>query len=125
MAYFDWGNTPIVSTGTGLASNPDTATLVAQVDSTQLGAITPGGQNFRVTWIVGASTLATWHLEQCLSTGLGSTAVRDDTPVLTPTNQSGQYVVTLKLEPGDRLRARLDAAITGTATAKISAEPLT
>ena len=84
-----------------------------------------GGSVYQVSWLVGASTAAIWQLEQCLSTGLGSTAVRDVTFVQTPAGQSGQYVLSYKLQKGDRLRARLQAAITGAASCKISAEPMT
>lgn len=79
----------------------------------------------QVTWILGCSTNAVWQIEQALSTGLGSTAVRDVSFIQTPANQSGQYILTYKLENGDRLRARLQTGITGFATAKISAEPMT
>lgn len=120
----DWGSVPVNSTG-GLETNPSTATLVAEIDSTQLGAVLAGGSVYQVIWVVGASTTATWQLEQCSSTGLGSTAVRDLTYVQTPAGQSGQYVLSYKLQKGDRLRARLQTGITGVATAKIAAEPMT
>ena len=129
MAWRDWGSTPINSTGgssaDGLETNPSTATLIAEVDSTQLAQVALGGSLYQVTYIIGASTNVTWMLEQALSTGLGSTAVRDRTYIQTPTGQSGQYILTYKLERGDRIRCRLQSAITGFATAKISAEPLT
>ena len=120
----DWGSVPVNSTG-GLETNPSTDTLIAEIDSTQLGAVLSGGSVYQVSWLVGASTNAVWQFEHCLSTGLGSTAIRDQAFVQTPAGQSGQYVLSYKLQKGDRLRARLQAAITGVATCKISAEPMT
>ena len=129
MAWRDSGNTPVNSTGgtsgDGLVVNPSTSDLVAEIDSTQLARILVGGQSYMVNWIIGCSTNATWQLEQATSTSLAAAAVSDRTYVQTPSGQSGQYQLTYKLEKGDRLRCRLNAAVTGFATAKISAEPLT
>lgn len=129
MAWRDSGNTPVNSTGgttgDGIVVNPSTSDLIAEIDSTQLTKVLIGGQCFMVNWIIGASTNATWQLEQATSTSLASAAVSDRTYVQTPSGQSGQYQLTYKLEKGDRLRCRLNTAITGFATAKISAEPLT
>ena len=130
MAWRDWGSKPINSTGGttagsyGLETNPSTATLIAELDSTQLGQVLSGGSMYLVTWVVGASTNCIWQLEQASSTDL-SIAPRNLTYVQTPSNQSGQYQLTYKLEKGDRLRCRPQAAITGVATAQISAEPIT
>lgn len=124
MAYFESGNVPIMSTGAGYGSDPSTATLLAEIDSTQLGTILSGGQAFQVTAILGASTNAQWLVEQCLSTGMGSTAVRASVTLITPTNMSGQYTWKWKLEPGDRLRARVNSSFTATTSAKLLAEPL-
>lgn len=133
MAWRDSGNAPINSTGgysgstghNGLLTNPSTSDIIAEIDSTQFANVTPRGGVYLVTMELGASTLATWQIEQCLSTGLGSTAVRDLTFIQTPSGQSGQYQLTYKIEQGDRVRARLQSGITGVATAKLSAEPLT
>lgn len=124
MSWHTFG-TPVVTSTTGLTTNPSTSDLLAEIDSTQLNRIPAGGQNFGVTWIVGGSTNITFQLEHALSTGLGSTAWRDQTLLFTPTNQSAQYVTKLRLEVGDRLRVRVNAGIAaGTAAAKIVAEPL-
>ena len=131
MSWKDWGNTPVNSSGGttagswGLETNPSTATLIAEIDSTQLTQVLSGGSMYLVTWIVGASTNAIWQLEQASDTGLALTSVRELLYVQTPSGQSGQYVMTYKLQRSDRLRARLQSAITGVATAKISAEPIT
>ena len=124
MAYFEPGNVPIVSTGAGFTSDPSTATLLAEIDSTQLASILPTGQPFQVTAVIGASTNAQWRIEQCLSTGTGSTAVRDLVTILTPTAMSGQYTWKWQLQPGDRIRARVNSSFTATASAKLFAEPL-
>lgn len=109
----------------GIATNPSTSVMIAEVDSTQLSILRAGGHNCQVTWVLGASTLAIWQLEQTLSTGIDiSTSGRDLIFVQTPTGQSGQYVTKHRIVSGDRLRARLQTAITGVATAKIQVEPL-
>ena len=119
-----WGNEPINSSG-GLTANPTTASLIAEVDSTALGSTGwAAGKSYQVSWIVGASTLAVMRLEHCLSTGLGSTAIRDVVYAHTPSGVSPQYVTAHKLEPGDRLRVRVNSSFTGNASAWISAEPM-
>ena len=128
MAVHDWGNQVVHSTGANTASNPSTATLVAEIDSTQLRGVTgtPGRRvPCRLTAIIGGSTTCDWRIEQARSTGLGSSAIRQVVPILTPTGQSGQYVVGLTIEPGDRVRARLNSSFTGTANAFLQIEPLT
>lgn len=135
MALYEWGGPAVSSTGAGTAANPSTATLVAEIDSTQLrvltgssvaGGVGAHGVPVRLTAILGGSTICDWRIEQVLSTGLDmSTAGRLSVPLLTPTGQSGQYVVSLMLEAGDRIRARLNSSITGTANAFLQVDPLT
>lgn len=133
MAWYAPGNAPINSTGDGNVSNPSTASLIAEILPAQLAIATQSATAgsgspvaMRVTWLVGTnqSTVATFRLEQALSTGLGSTAIRDQTLVATPAGQSAQYVLNYVVQPGDRLRAILNSSLTGTAYAKIQAEPL-
>ena len=124
MAWRDTGNVAVNSTA-GPATNPDTATLIAEIDSTQLAGIPSRGQLFMVTWIPGASTNAIWALELATSTAITTAAQADVTFVQTAASQSGAFVLSYKVEPSYRLRARVINGITGTATAKISAEPLT
>lgn len=126
MAFHEWGNIPINSTGTGQASNPDTATVIATIDSTQLGTANynPGVAGlWRTTWIVGCSTTAIMLLEQ--SSGTANGATFQAVPVSIPTGQSGQYVFNLQLRKDDRLRVRMNSSVTAVATAFIQAEPLT
>ena len=129
MSFREAGNIPINSTGgtnaDGIETNPTTATMVAELDSTQLGTVFRGGQCWLVTWIVGASTNAIWMCEQASDTALGSTSIIDRTYIQTPSGQSGQYQMMYRLTSGQRLRCRVTTAFTGFATAKISAEPLT
>ena len=124
MAWFDRGNHPINSTGAPVSA-PSTATLIAELDSTQLGtANLVTGQKFIVTatWIVGADTNATWQLECAASTA--STAGIDIFYPKTPTGQSAQYVTRHELFKDYRLRARLFSTAVN-ASAYISAEKLT
>lgn len=128
MAEFDWGTRPIASTAAS-AANPSTDTLVAEVDSTAINiAVTAGIGKLpcQVNWIVGcqASTTGQFLLEHCLSTGLGSTAIRDQTLVFTPAGQSGQYNRRYLVTNGDRFRVRVLSSVTGTVAAKIQVEPL-
>lgn len=135
MSFFDRGNRPVnnIQSTSLLVANPSTSTLIAELDSTRLhsGLYLPatGDTNaqtdFLVNWYVGASTLATWQLEQCLSTANDmATAGRWNMMVFTGTNQSGQFQTKLTLKRGDRLRVRLNSTFTGNACAQISAEPL-
>lgn len=126
MAFYDWGNAPINSTGTGQATNPDTGTIVATIDSTRLGTVAYRGDQtgiFRTTWIVGCSTTSIMLLEQSSGTANGDTF--QVVPVSIPTGQSGQYVYNLVLRKDDRLRVRMNSSVTAVATAFIQAEPLT
>lgn len=125
MSFFGWGNRSINSTTLGLTSNPTTATIVAELVSSAL-RIPSGGGPYQVTWIVGAqTTLATFQLEQTLSTGLDmSTAGRDQAVVMVSSGQSAQFVTKHNLEEGDRLRVRMNSSLTGAVAAKIIAEPL-
>jgi hypothetical protein len=123
--FYAPGNPPITSTQ-GEATNPTTSALLAEV--TGLGGETKGGGTlYEARVLLGASTLATFWVEQCQSTGLGSTALREGGAylgrrILYGTIQSAQYMVRFRAEPGDRLRVRLQAAVTGTAAATLQLE---
>lgn len=126
MGFYDWGNPPINSTGSGQATNPDTSAIVATIDSTQLGtAFYKGDQTnlFRTTWIVGCSTTAIMLLEQ--SSGTANGATFQSVPVSIPTGQSGQYIFNLVLRKDDRLRVRMNSSVTAVATGFIQAETIT
>lgn len=129
MGAFDLGglgNKAINSTGAGLVTNPSTATLIAELDSTQLGTQNfRVGQNrsFRVSWILGGDTNVTWQCETATDTGLGSGV--EIVPIKTASAQSGQFVTTHELTKDMRIRARLFSSLTGSVTAFLSAEPLT
>jgi hypothetical protein len=126
MAYFDWGNVPLKST-TVSVSDPSTATLIAEIDSTAFATVTTNraGTAYRVNWRVGASTGAIFLLERCTSTGLGSSAIAESCMIFTGANQTAQYVDTYKIDPGQRMRVRVASSMTATVAAQISAEPLT
>lgn len=135
MAFFDWGNRPVnnIQSTSLLVANPSTSTLIAELDSTRLHtglylpqSDTSAQRDFLVNWYVGASTLATWQLEQCKSTANDmATSGRWNMMAFTGTNQSAQFQTKLTLTNGDRLRVRLNSSFTGNACAQISAEPLT
>lgn len=126
MAFHGPGNVPLKS-ASAPATDPSTATLIAEIDSTAIASMVPTGRRgipFRVNWRVGASTSAIFVLEQCLSTGFGSTAIRDSCQVFTGSNLTSQFLDHYMVEPGDRFRVRVASSFSGTASAQISAEPL-
>jgi len=122
---------PAVNSTAGTATNPTTSVLLAQITSS--GASTAGGMNSSLVpltqicayFYLGTSTQATtWWLEHCLSTGLGSTAIKDRTVVITASGQTSQFVKKYDLAKGDLVRVRVATGFTGTADAKIQAEQL-
>jgi hypothetical protein len=113
MAVFDWGTPPIHSTWVEVAT-PSSGAVISEIDSTLLGtSVFRTGQSkaAQVTWIVGGSSNGSYLLEQCLSTGLGSTAVRKVVGVYSPNFQSGQYMTRHVLEKDDRLRIRAASSV--------------
>jgi hypothetical protein len=123
--FYGPGNPPQTSTQAEV-TNPSTSDLLAEVQG--LGGEANGaGALYEARVIVGASTLATFWVEQCLSSGLGSTALQTGGAnlgrrVVYGTIQSAQYMVRFRAASGDRLRVRLAAALTGVAAATIQVE---
>lgn len=124
MATFAAYSPPVNSTA-GQATDPSTSDIVAELDSTQLHTVNHT-QLYDVKVWLGCSTVGDFVLEHCLSTGLGSTAIRETTFLRVSPNLTPQYVKRFSLERGDRIRVRVATAITGsqTAEAKLSAEAL-
>lgn len=122
--FYSYGNRPIVSTQAE-ATNPTTGTILAEI--TGLAA-----DLYEARILCGASTLATMLIEQCLSSGLGSTALRSSggngelgvRTVYTPVQQTAQYMLRFNATAGDRIRVRT-SALTGTAAATIILESVT
>lgn len=127
MSFYGWGNVPVNSTTAQPVSNPSTATLVAVVDSTQLGTVNLMATQHLpclVTALVGADTAATWQIEISASSTLA------DQPdyswfLKTPTGQSGQYMLKGRITKNSQVRARLNSTFTGSAVASLSVEVLT
>ena len=134
MSARNYGNVPLFSTTAATQTDPSTATLVAELVLPVTGSSLYASQ-WEVRYTVGASTGAIWRLECCLSTGLGSTAIRltdNDSSnafqravVFTGSNQTSEFVFTHKAYPGDRFRVVPLSSLTGTAAATIEAEALT
>lgn len=127
MSWFDNGNPPIFSTATAQpVSNPSTATLLNEIDSTQLGTnnfVAGQSRLFRTTWLVGGDTNLVVQCEVANSTALSaSTQVMY---VRTPTAQSGQFIWNVVCGPNDRIRARMVSTVTTSVTCSIQAEALT
>jgi len=134
MSARNYGNVPLFSTTAATQTDPSTATVVAELVLPNPGSSAYASQ-WEVRYSVGASTGAIWRLECCLSTGLGSTAIRltdNDSSnafqraiVFTGSNQSSEFVFTHKAYPGDRFRVVPLSSFTGTAAAAIQAEAIT
>ena len=125
MSYYDLGNRPIFSTSAPTAA-PSTATVVAFLDSTQLGTANfRAGQSMcvRVTLIAGCDTNAAWQFERRDSSTLADPA-KETVWFRSPSNQSGQYVFATCLEKNEFLQLRM-ASTGANATAYIQADPLT
>lgn len=128
MGAFDFGglgNQSINSTSAVIAA-PSTASIIAMLDSTQLGTVNlrdTQHKTFRVNWIVGCDTNATWQLEAAKDAGLSSASWVDVIFPKTVTSMSGQYVTQHTLTQNQFLRARMASTGSG-ASAYISAEPL-
>lgn len=124
MSWHGIGNKPINSTSAP-ASNPSTGTLVAELDSTQLGTanfVTGQSRIFLVTYVLGGSTAIQWQVGSCASTALNGGV--DEFYPYTATFQSAQYQVQQTLEKDHRLRCRVFSTTTSVAQAYISAVPL-
>lgn len=131
MSGRNWGNPPLLSTTAPTQSNPSTATLCAELILPRVGDTTVP-DNYEVRFGLGGSTGALWRLDCAFSSGLGSTALRTNSygvdqrvNVYTGSNQSAEFVLTVRAMPGDRFRATLESSFTGTAAAWIQAEALT
>lgn len=125
MAWNDWGNKPINSTGVAPVGAGSTVTLYAELDSTMLGTVNFAvGQSklFNVSYIIGADTNVTWQVGTCASTALNAGV--DEFFPKTATGQSGQFVVQHTLEKDHRIRVRQSSTGAG-GSAYISAVPLT
>lgn len=107
MALWDFGNPPIASAATAPIGAGSTATLYAELDSTQLRTkdLLPNQKLIaKVNWIMGADTNVTWQCETCASTALN--AGQDIFYPKTPTAQSGQYATMVELFKDYRIRIR-------------------
>lgn len=125
MAYFDWGNRPIFSTSAPVAA-PSTTTLVAFLDSTQLGTasfVSGQSRGYRITLIAGCDTNAAWQFERANSSTLAD-AVPETVYFRSPSNQSGQYVFAMHFERNQFARLRM-LSTGANAAGYIQAEPLT
>jgi hypothetical protein len=125
MALWDFGNPPIVSAPTAPIGAGSTATLYAELDSTQLGTkdfIANQKKIARVTWVMGADTNVTWQCETTTSTALNAGV--DIFYPKTPTAQTAQYVTVVELFKDYRIRIRQQSS-GANGTGYLSAEYLT
>lgn len=125
MAWHDWGNKPINSTGVAVVAAPSTSSLIAELDSTMLGTVHfVSGQSriFNVSYVLGADTNVTWQVGTCASTALNAGV--DEFFPKTGTALSAQFVMQHTLEKDHRIRVRM-ASTGANASAYISAVPLT
>lgn len=134
MSWYLPGVSAVNSTA-GTATNPTTSVIAALVHSTgpstRAGLLSSGlngMQQAAAYFYLGGSTTIEWWIEHCLSTGLGSTALRNGiqgrTVVYTGTGLTSQFVQKFDLVRGDFIRVRVGAGVTAAASAKIQAEPI-
>jgi hypothetical protein len=126
MAWNDWGNKPITSTTAAGANAASTATLVAELDSTQLGTkdfSASQSRLYNVTYILGGDTNTKWQVGSASSTSLANGI--DEFFPFTPSAQTAQYTFQQVLEKDYRLRARVTSTHGGVIHAYINAVPLT
>ena len=122
MGIRDIGNPPLNSTGLGSTAqgvDPSSGVVVAEIASSLIG-----DRLYEVRWAAGASTLGIWKLQHTLSTGLGSTAIRNEKIVYSGSGQTAEWVFAYKAEAGDIFRVVTSTAFTGTYGVHIQAEVL-
>lgn len=121
---FNVPGTPPVNSTAGRETDPSTSVLMAELDSTNLKSNRGGIYEVQI-WL-GCSTVGDFVFEHCTSTGLGSSAIVDQTFYRVSPNLTPQYRRKVDLGPGDRMRVRMATELTGsqTAEAKLQAEEL-
>lgn len=132
MALYDGLSRPVNSTGSGAATDPaSTGVVIAVIDSTQLQAITNGPAGspransalVRLSATLGGNSSFAWRVEQSVSSTI-TDAPKMSVRIYTPAHQSGLYVYTLMVDPGDRIIARGSDTGTGTFNAFLQVDPL-
>lgn len=127
MAWYADGDAPINSTTDHtVVAAPSTATLIAEIDSTQLGTVNFSvnqTRKYRCTIGVGADSNATWQFEQVNSTALTTSTHATCWMLKSAPSQTGQYVINCTLGQNDRLRLRMESTKVN-ACGWIQAEPL-
>lgn len=124
MSFFLPGVIPVNSTFAS-ASNPSTATLLAELDSTnfQVSATSALARMYAVYGYLGGSTGGAWVVESATSTALGASV--DRFFVRTASGQTSQFVFNFRLTAGtDRIRVRHTSTVTGDFEAKLSAQEI-
>jgi hypothetical protein len=124
MSFFLPGVVPINSTFAP-AANPSTATLLAELDSSNFqlgtGAVVP--RIYSVFAYLGGSTGGYWVVESATSTALNASV--DRFFVRTASGQTSQFVFKFRLTAStDRIRVRHQSTATGDFDAKLSAEEI-
>lgn len=128
MSLSNWGNLPINSTYAPV-NNPSTTALIAELDSSNFGAVAPNTRNesrtYRVSIYLGGSTGGYWAIEQATSTAISAGVVVDAFYPRTASGQTSQFVRTYRMGGTDRIRARHVSSVTGLFEASFQAEELT
>lgn len=122
MSFFAPGNGPITSTA-GIASNPSTTTILAELDSTNF-ASSGKARLYTVNCWLGGSTGGLWTLELATSPNVDSTSIVEQTTIWTGSGQTSQFVKKFKVEGSQRIRVRHLSSVTGSFAAKLQAEEL-
>ena len=119
-------NPPVNSTAAA-ATDPSTAALLAELDSTNFGIpstgnMTRGDRLYAVNMWLGGSTAALWAVEQATSTNIASSAIVTQLRLRTASNQHSQFIAVFKMGPADRIRVRQPSSVTGSFEAYLQAQ---
>lgn len=124
MSFFLTGNLPINSTFAPV-TDPSTTTLLAELDSSNIGPTRMEQRTFACNVHVGGSTGGYWVVEHATSTTISAGAVRDRLFLRTASGQTSQFVWKIRFQAStDRVRVRHVSSVTGVFEAKLGLEAL-
>jgi len=126
MSFFGWGNRSVESTTIGLLANQTTSALFAEVDLNGTNAsVIAGGAPWGVTWILSNLTTGVVFLcDHASSTDVSTGGIINQFAIPMSSANSAQFYTKHTVAHGHRFRVRHQSSVTGSASAKIIAEPL-
>lgn len=122
MSWFVPGN-PTIDSTEALASNPSTATILAELNAGHFGS-TRANRDYAVYAYLGGSTGAVWTWERVTSSNVNSTTILEQTTLYTASGQTSQFLKKFRVTGDQRIRLRHQSSLQGTFAAKLSAEEI-